>query len=257
MGRNCERKVDEFDASTEENKSKSIRGPKEGDKTAIAALRSKDGKERVKDLEEEIEEEAKSRRRIEEEDEEDKYRDRGRDSDRRERRDRGKDRERGRYGDIEERGRHGDREERGRHRDREERGRHDDRDGYGNDKGRRRTVTGTEIEMNRIGGMGMRKRWMMTGGRRRRRGFHEFRGKEGLVHVSQMATRRITNAKDVVKRDQEVYVKVISVSGNNLSLSMRDVDQNSGKDLLPLKRSEVDDGLRNKPSGKERRVRGE
>ncbi|KAL0346701.1 UNVERIFIED_CONTAM: putative pre-splicing factor ATP-dependent RNA helicase DEAH5 [Sesamum calycinum] len=80
--------------------------------------------------------------------------------------------------------------------------------------------------------------------------FHEFRGKEGLVHVSQMATRRITNAKDVVKRDQEVYVKVISVSGNNLSLSMRDVDQNSGKDLLPLKRSEVDDGLRTNLSGR-------
>nr|KYP49486.1 putative pre-mRNA-splicing factor ATP-dependent RNA helicase [Cajanus cajan] len=51
----------------------------------------------------------------------------------------------------------------------------------------------------------------------------DIRGKEGLVHVSQMATRRITNAKDVVKRDQEVYVKVISVSGQKLSLSMRDL----------------------------------
>ncbi|PIN10053.1 RNA helicase [Handroanthus impetiginosus] len=78
----------------------------------------------------------------------------------------------------------------------------------------------------------------------------EFRGKEGLVHVSQMASRRIANAKDVVKRDQEVYVKVISISGNKLSLSMRDVDQNSGKDLLPLKRSEEGDGLRANPSGR-------
>ncbi|CBI31157.3 unnamed protein product, partial [Vitis vinifera] len=51
---------------------------------------------------------------------------------------------------------------------------------------------------------------------------NDLKGKEGLVHVSQIATRRVGNAKDVVKRDQEVYVKVISVSGQKLSLSMRD-----------------------------------
>lgn len=78
---------------------------------------------------------------------------------------------------------------------------------------------------------------------------NELRGKEGLVHVSQIATRRVSNAKDVVKRDQEVYVKVISVSGQKLSLSMRDVDQNTGKDLLPLKKSSEDDALRTNPSG--------
>ncbi|KAM7274993.1 hypothetical protein ACFE04_016859 [Oxalis oulophora] len=76
----------------------------------------------------------------------------------------------------------------------------------------------------------------------------DLRGKEGLVHVSQIATRRV-NAKDVVKRDQEVYVKVISVSGQKLSLSMRDVDQNTGKDLLPLKNnSSQDDAFRANPS---------
>ncbi|PSS01984.1 Pre-mRNA-splicing factor ATP-dependent RNA helicase [Actinidia chinensis var. chinensis] len=77
----------------------------------------------------------------------------------------------------------------------------------------------------------------------------DFRGKEGLVHVSQIATRRIANVKDVVKRDQEVYVKVISVSGQKLSLSMRDVDQHTGKDLLPLKRSSDDNTFRTNPSG--------
>ncbi|OIW03527.1 hypothetical protein TanjilG_31040 [Lupinus angustifolius] len=75
----------------------------------------------------------------------------------------------------------------------------------------------------------------------------EFRGTEGLVHVSQIATRRITNAKDVVKRDQEVFVKVISVSGQKLSLSMRDVDQHTGRDLLPLKKSSDDDVSRMNP----------
>ncbi|PPD85217.1 hypothetical protein GOBAR_DD17877 [Gossypium barbadense] len=78
---------------------------------------------------------------------------------------------------------------------------------------------------------------------------NELRGKEGLVHVSQMASRRIPNAKDVVKRDQEVYVKVISISGQKLSLSMRDVDQNTGRDLLPLKKSSDDDAFRTNPSG--------
>ncbi|KAJ1693813.1 hypothetical protein LUZ63_010511 [Rhynchospora breviuscula] len=69
----------------------------------------------------------------------------------------------------------------------------------------------------------------------------DLRGKEGLVHISQIAARRVLNAKDAVKRDQEVFVKVISISGQKLSLSMRDVDQNTGKDLLPLKKSSEDD----------------
>ncbi|GKC63750.1 probable pre-mRNA-splicing factor ATP-dependent RNA helicase DEAH5, partial [Tanacetum coccineum] len=68
----------------------------------------------------------------------------------------------------------------------------------------------------------------------------DVKGKEGLVHVSQIATRRVATAKDMVKRDQEVFVKVISVSSGKVSLSMRDVDQNTGKDLLPLKKSGED-----------------
>lgn len=69
------------------------------------------------------------------------------------------------------------------------------------------------------------------------------RGVEGLVHVSRMA-----KAKDVVKRDQEVYAKVTSVTGSKLSLSMQDVDPNTGKDLLPVKKSEEDDASRSNPS---------
>ncbi|PQQ21523.1 hypothetical protein Pyn_14880 [Prunus yedoensis var. nudiflora] len=77
---------------------------------------------------------------------------------------------------------------------------------------------------------------------------NDLRMNESLVHVSQMATRQISNAKDVVKRDQEVYVKVISISGQKLSLSMKDVDQHTGKDLLPLKKSSEDVALRTNPS---------
>ncbi|KAL5213475.1 hypothetical protein ABZP36_024322 [Zizania latifolia] len=73
-------------------------------------------------------------------------------------------------------------------------------------------------------------------------------GREGLVHVSQMASKRVANAKEVVKRDQEVYVKVVSVKGQKLSLSMRDVDQDTGKDLLPIQRGR-DDAPRANPAG--------
>jgi ATP-dependent RNA helicase DHX8/PRP22 len=63
-----------------------------------------------------------------------------------------------------------------------------------------------------------------------------------------MSSRRVTNAKEVVKRDQEVHVKVVSVKGQKLSLSMRDVDQDTGKDLLPMQRG-ADDAPRVNPSG--------
>jgi ATP-dependent RNA helicase DHX8/PRP22 len=76
----------------------------------------------------------------------------------------------------------------------------------------------------------------------------DLRGKEGLVHVSQIASRRVLNAKEVIKRDQEVFVKVISISGQKLSLSMRDVDQKTGKDLLPMKKISENDGSRANPT---------
>ncbi|KAK6120410.1 hypothetical protein DH2020_045890 [Rehmannia glutinosa] len=272
MGRNCET-TDEFDAKLKENgaempdyfvrtlltiihailppKQKSEKGTKkEEEKSAFSALKIKDGRERVKELEKEIEEETKNQRRLEEEDGEDKYRD----SDRRERRrdrDRDMDRERGRHGD-----RDGYRDEKGsrRHGDRDRnRGERNWRNGYEEERDEERRETrparnnrSEEPELYQVY-KGRVSRVMDKGCFVQ---FHDFRGKEGLVHVSQMATRRISNAKDVVKRDQEVYVKVISVSGNNLSLSMRDVDQNSGKDLLPLKRSEMDDSMITNPSAR-------
>ncbi|KAL0315775.1 UNVERIFIED_CONTAM: putative pre-splicing factor ATP-dependent RNA helicase DEAH5 [Sesamum radiatum] len=207
VGRNCQT-VDEFDAKLKDNgaempdyfvrtlltiihailppkqKSESEKGAKEGEKSAFSALKIKDSKERVKELEKEIEE------------------DRNRDEGNR-------------------------------------------RNGYDEDRKKRDGRFG-EPELYKVY-KGRVSRVMDAGCFVQ---LDEFRGKEGLVHVSQMANRRIANAKDVVKRDQEVYVKVISVGGNKLSLSMRDVDQNSGKDLLPLKRNEEDDGFRTNPSGR-------
>ncbi|KAF9618131.1 hypothetical protein IFM89_000247 [Coptis chinensis] len=76
---------------------------------------------------------------------------------------------------------------------------------------------------------------------------NDFRRKEGLVHVSQMTNKRVANAKDVVKQDQEVFVNVISMLAQKMSLSMRDVDQSTGKDLLPMKKSSEDAAFRMNP----------
>ncbi|CAK9233002.1 unnamed protein product [Sphagnum jensenii] len=73
--------------------------------------------------------------------------------------------------------------------------------------------------------------------------------KEGLVHVYHIASRRVANAKDAVERDQEVWVKVISIGEKKMSLSMRDVDQKTGQDLLPMKKPSIEEeNLRTNPS---------
>ncbi|DBA76854.1 TPA: hypothetical protein ACH3X2_008868 [Trebouxia sp. C0005] len=56
---------------------------------------------------------------------------------------------------------------------------------------------------------------------------------EGLVHITNLSKTRVSSAKEVVTKGQEVWVKVVSVNASKVSLSMRDVDQKSGQDLLP------------------------
>lgn len=60
------------------------------------------------------------------------------------------------------------------------------------------------------------------------------RPKEGLVHISQLRSEgRVTDVTEVVNRGQNVHVKVMSVTGQKVSLSMKEVDQTSGRDLNP------------------------
>lgn len=64
---------------------------------------------------------------------------------------------------------------------------------------------------------GLRKRW------------------EGLVHISQLRSEgRVSNVSDVVSKGDNVKVKCISLTGNKVSLSMKEVDQLSGEDLNPM-----------------------
>ncbi|CAH8266820.1 unnamed protein product [Arabidopsis lyrata] len=230
-------------------KPKSEKKKEEGDDQKFKGLAIKDTKDKVKELEKEIEREAEERRREEDRnrdrDRRDSGRDRDRDRNRDDRRDRHRDRERNR-GDDEGEDRRSDR----RHRERARGG-----DDEGEDRRRDRRAKDEYVEEDR-GGANEPELYQVYKGRVTRVmdagcfvQFDKFRGKEGLVHVSQMATRRVDKAKEFVKRDMEVYVKVISISNDKYSLSMRDVDQNTGRDLIPLRKpSDEDDSSRSNPS---------
>uniref|UniRef100_A0A8C4ZN25 RNA helicase n=1 Tax=Gadus morhua TaxID=8049 RepID=A0A8C4ZN25_GADMO len=69
---------------------------------------------------------------------------------------------------------------------------------------------------------GLRKRW------------------EGLVHISELRREgRVANVADVVTKGQRVKIKVLSFTGSKTSLSMKDVDQETGEDLNPNRRRNV------------------
>lgn len=56
----------------------------------------------------------------------------------------------------------------------------------------------------------------------------------GMVHVSNIQQgARANSASDLLSRGQNVKVKVMSVAGNRVGLSMKDVDQTTGRDLTP------------------------
>ena len=60
---------------------------------------------------------------------------------------------------------------------------------------------------------------------------------DGLVHVSAMQEgARVNHPSDLVSQDQPVKVKVISIDGRRIGLSMKEVDQVTGRDLVPQKR---------------------
>lgn len=62
----------------------------------------------------------------------------------------------------------------------------------------------------------------------------EFGRKHGLCHVSQMKIEgRLRDANEMVKPSDIVYVKVISVKDSKISLSMKEADQVTGRDLNP------------------------
>eukprot|EP01039_Chlorochromonas_danica_P009929 gene9929-10979_t len=65
-----------------------------------------------------------------------------------------------------------------------------------------------------------------------------FQRKEGLVHVAQVQQGQVRDLKAVVRRGQAVKVKVISITGSKMALSMKEVDQKTGQDLFPERSKE-------------------
>ena len=59
-------------------------------------------------------------------------------------------------------------------------------------------------------------------------------GKDGLVHISELASHRVNQTSDIVKVDDEVYVKVVGFDRGKVRLSMKEVDQQSGLPLVPV-----------------------
>ncbi|KAH8154787.1 uncharacterized protein LAJ45_01318 [Morchella importuna] len=63
------------------------------------------------------------------------------------------------------------------------------------------------------------------------------RGKvDGLVHVSEIQEERVNNPSDLLGKGQPVKVKIISIQGSRIGLSMKSVNQKTGRDLDPAKR---------------------
>uniref|UniRef100_A0A1I7TSS5 RNA helicase n=1 Tax=Caenorhabditis tropicalis TaxID=1561998 RepID=A0A1I7TSS5_9PELO len=56
---------------------------------------------------------------------------------------------------------------------------------------------------------------------------------EGLAHISQIRNERVQSVADVLKRGQNVKVKVTKIENGKISLSMKEVDQSTGEDLNP------------------------
>lgn len=53
---------------------------------------------------------------------------------------------------------------------------------------------------------------------------------EGMIHVSNLTGSRVNSATEVVSRNERVKVKVMSIAGTKIGLSLKDVDQRTGAD---------------------------
>ena len=67
-------------------------------------------------------------------------------------------------------------------------------------------------------------------------------GKDGLVHVSQMANERVAKPSDVVKEGDKVKVKLMGFDERGkVRLSMKVVDQATGKEIVKEKKADAED----------------
>lgn len=66
-----------------------------------------------------------------------------------------------------------------------------------------------------------------------------FGPKDGLVHISQLASERVAKTSDVVKEGQKVFVKLMGFDERGkVRLSMKVVDQTTGKEIVKEKKAD-------------------
>jgi polyribonucleotide nucleotidyltransferase len=66
-----------------------------------------------------------------------------------------------------------------------------------------------------------------------------FGSKDGLVHISQLASQRVNKTTDVVKEGDKVKVKLLGFDDRGkVRLSMKVVDQTTGEDLEAKQKAE-------------------
>jgi polyribonucleotide nucleotidyltransferase len=66
-----------------------------------------------------------------------------------------------------------------------------------------------------------------------------FGSRDGLVHISQLASRRVNKVTDVVKEGDKVKVKLLGMDERGkVRLSMKVVDQDTGEDLEAKQKAE-------------------
>jgi polyribonucleotide nucleotidyltransferase len=84
-----------------------------------------------------------------------------------------------------------------------------------------------------------------------------FPGTDGLVHISELAEKRVENVTDVVKEGDEILVKVISVDRTGkIRLSRKEaIGQKEGDVSMPAPRPEREERPRRERGGRERRGR--
>jgi polyribonucleotide nucleotidyltransferase len=79
-----------------------------------------------------------------------------------------------------------------------------------------------------------------------------FGSKDGLVHISQLAQRRVQKVTDVVKEGDKVKVKLLGFDERGkVRLSMKVVDQETGEDLEAKQKAEADQQQREAAAGGE------
>ena len=83
-----------------------------------------------------------------------------------------------------------------------------------------------------------------------------FGKKDGLVHISQLANERVKNVTDIVSEGDVVKVKLLGFdNGGKVKLSMKEVDQKTGKEIISESEETSEDAPKEKKPKKAKKTK--